>query len=101
LWASGSFIAGLLLAETFQQAGWKMQPGSHNEVSGLPVHVYQSGGDSVMTPGAEAWLTTRAVEKISQAGLMPLVSLKNQDKVRLQSFQSLAQGGRPLAGRWT
>jgi type VI secretion system protein ImpC len=33
-------------------------------------------------------------------GLMPLLSVKGRDAVRLPRFQSIAEPAAPLAGRW-
>jgi len=45
-------------------------------------------------------LTERAAEAILEKGLMPILSFKNQDTVRLARFQSLAGPATNLAGRW-
>jgi hypothetical protein len=50
-------------------------------------------------PCAEAWLTDRASEAILGQGLMPLLSVKGRDAVRLGRFP-LAGPGKPLARRW-
>jgi hypothetical protein len=45
-------------------------------------------------------LTERAGEAISGRGLMPLLSYKNRNAVRLMRFQSIAAPFSPLAGAW-
>ncbi len=70
------------------------------EIDGLPLHVYQDVAESVTKPCAEALLTERAAEIILDQGLMPLLSLKDRDAIRLARFQSLADPAKPLAGRW-
>ncbi|MBL8043531.1 MAG: type VI secretion system contractile sheath large subunit [Nitrospira sp.] len=64
--------------------------------------VYQDeAGDSVTKPCAEAWLTEKAAERLLEAGLMPLLSYKNQDRICLVRFQSIASPLKPLQGRWS
>jgi len=78
-----------------------MNPGSVKEIEGLPLHVYQDdSGESVTKPCAEAWLTEDAAERLLDEGLMPVVSYKNQDRIRLVRFQSLASPPTALIGRW-
>jgi len=100
LWGNPGFVGALLLAQSFSQAGWKMRPGTAMEIDRLPLHVCGRAGESVSKPCSEVLLTEDAVESILEAGLMPLVSFKDQDRVRLARFQSIADPPRGLAGRW-
>jgi hypothetical protein len=43
-----------------------------------------------MKPCAEAWLVDRAAEVLVQQGLIPCLSIKHRDAVRVAGFQSLA-----------
>jgi type VI secretion system protein ImpC len=100
LWGNPAFAGALLLAQSFSGDGWEMRPGSHSEIDGLPLHVYKHNGDSDLKPCAEALLTDEAVERILEDGLIPLVSMKEPDAVRVARFQSIAAPLRTLAGRW-
>jgi type VI secretion system protein ImpC len=100
LWGNPAFACALLLAQSFSDDGWQMRPGTHSEIDGLPLHVYQQDGDSELKSCAEALLTERAAGKVLENGLMPLVWLKGQDAVRLVRFQSMAEPLSALAGRW-
>jgi type VI secretion system protein ImpC len=100
LWGNPAFACALLLAQSFSEDGWQMRPGTHSEIDGLPLHIYQQDGDSELKPCAEALLTERAAGKMLESGLMPLVWLKGQDAVRLVRFQSMAEPLSALAGRW-
>jgi type VI secretion system protein ImpC len=100
LWANPAFVCALLLARSFSDDGWGMRPGTHTEVDGLPLYVYEQDGESELIPCGEVLLTEKSAERILESGLMPLVSLKGQDSVRLVGFQSIADPLRPLAGRW-
>ncbi|MDE3136158.1 MAG: type VI secretion system contractile sheath large subunit, partial [Acidobacteriota bacterium] len=101
LWGNPAFAGLLLLAQAFSEEGWNMRPGAVSAIDGLPLHVYERDGERRLKPCAEALLTEDAAERILERGLMPLVSLKGQDVVRLVRFQSIAQPLRALAGRWS
>lgn len=100
LWGNPAFVVALLLGQTFAEAGWEMRPGSVAELAGMPLHVHSKSGVSESKPCAEVLLTEGAVESILEAGLIPLVSYKNRDSIRIARFQSLAKPERPLAGHW-
>jgi type VI secretion system protein ImpC len=100
LWGNPAFACVYLLAVAFCQNGWNLRPGVIREISGLPLHVYETDGESILKPCAEVLLTERAAERILEHGLMPLLSLQGSDVVRLARFQSLADPLKPLAGRW-
>ena len=100
LWGNPAFACALLLARSFASAGWDFQPGMHQDIGGLPLHLYRANGDPVSTPCAETLLTERAAVRLIERGLMPLASLKDSDTVRLVRFQSVAHPSAPLAGPW-
>ena len=100
-WANPAFACAYLLAEAFSESGWDMRPGEISEISGLPAHVYRADGESHLKPCAEALLSEDAAEAILDRGLMPLVSVKGTDAIRLVRFQSIAMPAAPLAGRWS
>ena len=62
--------------------------------------VVRRDGQTSSKPCAEVVLTVRAYGRLVDAGLMPLLSFKDQDLVRLPTFQSIASPSAPLAGRW-
>jgi type VI secretion system protein ImpC len=100
LWGNPAFAGTYLLGEAFTRSGWGLRPGEVFEIGGLPTHVSKAGGESEMKPCAEVILTDRAARKIAEAGLMPLVSVRGRDAVRLTNFQPLARSAGALAGRW-
>ena len=79
-----------------------MHPGSVAQIDRLPLHLYSTGGESESKPCAEVLFTEDAVQRILDNGLIPLVSYKGRDSVRIARFQSIAEGDapKPLAGRW-
>jgi type VI secretion system protein ImpC len=100
LWGNPAFAVALMLGQSFSQAGWQMRSGLVAQLNNLPLHVYSVPSDSEAKPCAEVLLTDEAVERILDLGLIPLISFKGRDSVRVGRFQSLADGRRPLAGRW-
>jgi type VI secretion system protein ImpC len=90
-----------LIAQEFAEAGWSMQPGSQLDLGDLPAHIYRDGGEARMRPCAEVAFGERTAEAILQCGLMPLLSWKNRNAVRLVRFQSIAEPLAPLAGPWS
>src|SRR5579859_226350 len=101
LWANPAFACACLMGEAFSESGWDMRPGEISEISGLPAHVYRADGESHLKPCAEALLTEDSAEAILDLGLIPLVSVKGTDTIRLPRFQSIATPAAPLAGRWS
>jgi type VI secretion system protein ImpC len=100
-WGNPLFACLVLLGQAFSETGWEMNPGSIKDIEGLPLHVHQDdSGKSVTKPCAEAWLTEKTAERLIKEGLMPFVSYKDQDRIRLVRFQSLASPPTALMGRW-
>jgi type VI secretion system protein ImpC len=55
----------------------------------LPVHTYEDRGEWHMTPCAEVWMTEPEVRALMDQGLMPLVSFRDDDRVRLAGVRSI------------
>lgn len=100
LWGNPAFALAELLGRSFLASGWDLRPGRIDEIDGLPVHVRRFDGDSEAKPCAEAILSHRAAETLLERGLIPVLSVQNRDAIRLGGFLSVAEGSRPLAGRW-
>ena len=98
LWGSGALAVAALLAQSFLEDGWDMEPGSLRDIAELPAYSYKVQGEPVLQPCAESALLERAVDVGIASGLMPLQGFKNKNAVRLLRMQSLART--ELAGRW-
>ena len=98
VWSNPSCIVGQLLAESFSEFGWEMGNRLKQDVEGLPVHVYKDGAETVYKPCAEVLLTDTAMQKLMDLGLMPLVTYKNSDRVKLARYHSIADTA--LRGMW-
>jgi type VI secretion system protein ImpC len=100
LWGNPAFLVALMVGESFEEAGWEMRLGSRSQIENLPLHTYRTQGDLEVKPCAEVLLTEEAVERILDEGLIPVVSYKGRDSVRVGRFQSIAEPQRALRGRW-
>jgi type VI secretion system protein ImpC len=101
LWGNPALACAYLLGEAFSESGWDLRPGEIHEIRGLPAHIYRADGESHLKPCAEALLTEHAAEAILDHGLMPFLSMKGSDSIRLVRFQSLATPPAVLSGRWS
>jgi type VI secretion system protein ImpC len=95
LWGNPALLCAFLIASEFQAEGWEMRPGAGGPVGELPVHKFKADGESKVKPCAEAWLSDRAGDAILKTGLMPVLSIKGRDEVRLPFLRSVA--GTPFA----
>ena len=98
LWGNPAFACVYLIAQSFSEYGWDMRAGAIQNIEGLPLHVYQDDGESAIKPCAEILMLVQAAEAMIERGLMPLITMKDSDTVRVGMFQSIA--GRKLPGRW-
>ena len=100
LWGNPAFIVALIVGQAFNETGWEMRPGSRSQIEGLPLHTYCVQGDLQVKPCAEVLLTEEAVEEIIVRGLIPLVSYKGRDSIRVGRLQSIAEPPCALRARW-
>lgn len=98
-WANSAFLAAQLIGESYSAYGWEMGRALKQDIEGLPVHVYKDGTETVFKPCGEVLLTEDACNKLMEHGLMPLISFKNTDRVKLARFQSISDTA--LKGMWS
>src|SRR5262249_27358580 len=101
LWGNPALAVTALLASEFAEFGWHLRPERGLELSGLPLHIRSEGGSARCQPCAETLLSERAAARILEAGLMPLVSIKDRDAIRLLRVQSIASPPARLSGPWS
>ncbi len=99
LWGPGSYFAACIAAANFSNEGWSMRLRG-GDLDRLPLYAYTANGYDELQPPAEAILPERALEKMLDAGVIPLVALKGTDTVRLLRFQSIASPAQALRGSW-
>jgi len=100
LWGNPAFYCALLIARSFSERGWSMQLGDYLEIDDLPAYIIKQHGESVLQPCAEVCLSDKAMEKILNQGIMPFISHRSSNIVRLARFQSVAEPLKALAGPW-
>ena len=100
LWANPVALVVILLARSFRKTGPSLGLGQVMSLGEIPYHyVKDRYGDQVALPCTERNLTQTRTQAAIARGLMPVVSVKGRDEVRLASFQSLA--GSTVLGRWS
>ena len=92
LWGNSAVLAALLHGEAFASDGWSLRP--LLDVRGLPLHLVRADGEVTAKPCAEAVLSSRAVDRMLDRGVMAVQSMKDGDAVRFARMQSIAE---PLA----
>ena len=100
LWGNPVFAVALLLGESFIDSEWEMVPGMKQELGGLPIHSYRVADEVRISQCLEKVFTLEQVESLLDDGLIPLLSFKDLDMVRVARFQSIADPPSLLAGRW-
>jgi len=100
LWANPCMACVCLLGQTFSMHGWDMRPGMIRDIQGLPLHVCNIDGKMVTMPCTESMMNEKQAQDILEMGIMPVVSYKDQDRLSIVRFQSLADPAQPLNGRW-
>ncbi|MFO1372487.1 MAG: type VI secretion system contractile sheath large subunit [Candidatus Competibacteraceae bacterium] len=100
LWGNPALVCARLLIAGFVENGWDSSPGDMLEIDDLPAHIHTEASERVLQPCAEVLLGERAMSAILARGLMPLLSHRQRNAVRLARFQSLADPPAALAGYW-
>ena len=90
LWGNSAFLCAQLRAEAAASGDEEAGVATAGDVGELPLFRFKQDGESAMKPCAEAWLVDRAAEVLVQQGLIPCLSIKHRDAVRVAGFQSLA-----------
>ena len=94
LWGNAAFAGALVIARLLDPDG---PPPDAGTITDLPAFVLADDGPRLQ-PCAEACLTERAVQAVLARGVMPLVSVKDANVVRLVRLQSIADPPTPLLG---
>lgn len=100
LWMNPCFAGVLLLAQSYRLFGWEMGQTLRHDIENLPIHFYQEDGETKTKPCAEIVLTEGLLETILEAGLMPLISFRDSEKIRLARFQPVSSFSTNLSGKW-
>lgn len=100
LWTNPCFACALLLAHSYSLNRWKMGQSFYLDIEGLPTLIFDEAGASKIMSNSESVMTESLCEDILQSGLMPIISYRDSDKIRLARFQSIAFPNKRLKGKW-
>ncbi|MBX3411227.1 MAG: type VI secretion system contractile sheath large subunit [Pirellulales bacterium] len=87
LWANSAFLCALALGEAFARDGWNMRPEQGREIGDLPLYTYKEDGETVVYPCAEALLSDRAADRLGEAGVSSVQSIRGRDAVLMRHLR--------------
>jgi len=94
---NSAFACAQLILAGVAERGWDSGPGTQLDLDDLPQAAYRSGGRDAYKPCAEVYLDETSAEQALGYGLMPFLSYRNRNAVRLLRMQSIASPAAPLA----
>jgi type VI secretion system protein ImpC len=97
LWLNPAFACAQLILTGVAERGWESGPGTELDLGDLPNAAYRSGGRDAYKPCAEVFLDETSAQQALGYGLMPFLSYRNRNAVRLLRLQSIASPSGPLA----
>lgn len=100
LWANPAVLVAILMAKSFTDDGWEMSLGSVMSLGDIPYQiVVDRYGDQIALPCTGRNLSSSKLGLFARRGIMPVLSIKGRDEVRLASFRAI--GGKPVIGPWS
>jgi len=98
LWGNGALALAVLLGRGFSARGWEMEPGDEREIGDLPAYSFVRDGERELQACAERYLTEREIQRLIDAGLVPIASRRDSNGIVAVRFQSVADP--PAAIAW-
>jgi len=89
LWSNGAWLVTLLAALNYTGSG-SLFSGAIQQIDGLPLHVYQEDGESIVTPCAEIHMTDSTSHALRAVGLTSIRSILNKDSAIIPNIKSVA-----------
>lgn len=90
LWGHSAVLVACVAIDALQSGDTELTEFSGGEIGDLPMHKFDDDGEVAVKPYAEAWLTDRAVARMLDRGVMPVVSVKNQNAIHLNYLRSIS-----------
>lgn len=84
LWGNSAFACARLLIRQYLNPQFS---GSY-ELNDLPAYTYEKDGEQVLQACAEELMNEEIINKIFAQGIIPFISFRNRNSVRLLGFQS-------------
>ncbi len=100
LWRSAALDAALLLAQGVAGVGGLDGAETRVELEDLPAFIDRSDDEPRLQAVAEAYIGERDVHALQAAGFITLQSDRRVPNARVSGWQSIGDGGAPLAGVW-
>jgi type VI secretion system protein ImpC len=99
LWGTAAFAAAAAIATIIREETAAVPlAATPFEIGDLPLYAYDERGESQMQPCAECWLTEEGFSAALARGVIPIVSIRGRNAVRLLRLQSIADPAAPLSG---
>ena len=86
LWSNGAWLVTLIAAQSYTESG-SLFSGKVQQIDGLPLHVYQEEGESIVTPCAEIHMTDSTSHALRSVGLTSIRSILNKDSVIIPNIK--------------
>jgi type VI secretion system protein ImpC len=99
LWMNPAFACAQLILSGVAEDGWEHGPGTVLDLGDLPHVMIRVHGSDVLQACAEVFLDEISAQTILNTGVMPFLSHRNRNAVRLLRLQSIADPPVPLALR--
>jgi hypothetical protein len=99
LWVNPAFACAQLILGAVAESGWESGPGTLLDLGELPHVMIRAAGSDAVEPCAEVFLDESSAQLILGHGVMPFLSYRNRNAVRLLRLQSIANPPAPLALR--
>jgi type VI secretion system protein ImpC len=99
LWINSAFACAQLILGGVAERGWEVGPGTVLDLGDLPHVMIRAAGSDMLEPCAEVFLDEASAQQILDRGVMPFMSYRNRNAVRLLRLQSIANPPAPLALR--
>ena len=90
LWGNPALACAELIARS-----WQEDAGDLRDVQDIAYHTFDDGSGQAIKPCAEVYLNEKTAHTMLDAGLMPLLSVRNQNHALIPRLQSIAE---PVSG---
>lgn len=101
LWGNPALGLAFLIGRGFTEQGWEMTLDAQLDLEDLPSHIRRNqNGETLQQPCAEVLMSESVAQGFLELGVMPLLSYRARNAVRLLRWQSISHPARPLAGAW-
>jgi type VI secretion system ImpC/EvpB family protein len=96
LWGNASMALAILIGRSFTARGWEMELGDERDLDDLPAYTFERDGQSQLQAGAEHYLPESHMQRMLDAGLIPIASRRDRNAAVAIRFQSIAYPPAPL-----